>query len=89
MVFALRFVLFERMSGKNPFTRAIPYRLNVLNGTKSCFSYVLSHLNVLVGTNPSIVDIPYRSSVLNGTEWFSMTFCSTKTFSRYGISFNW
>ncbi len=50
MVFALRLVLFERISGKNPFTRVIPYRLNVLSGTKWCFSYVLSHLNVLDGT---------------------------------------
>lgn len=80
MVFAFRLVLFERISGTNPFTRVIPYRLNVLSSTKWCFSYVLSRLNVLNGTNPSIVDIPYRSSVLNGTEWFSMTFCSTKTF---------
>lgn len=50
MVFALRLVLFERMSGTNPFTRVIPYRLNVLSGTKWCFSYVLYHLNVLDGT---------------------------------------
>ena len=42
MVFALRLVLFERISGTNPFTRVIPYRLNVLIGTKWCFSYVLS-----------------------------------------------
>ena len=34
MVFALRLVLFERISGTNPFTRVIPYRLNVLSGTK-------------------------------------------------------
>ncbi len=50
MVFALRLVLFERISGTNPFTRVISYRLNVLNGTKWCFSYVLSHLNVLDST---------------------------------------
>ena len=50
MVLALRLVLFERISGTNPFTRVIPYRLNVLSGTKWCFSYVLSHLNVLDGT---------------------------------------
>lgn len=34
MVFALRLVLFERISGTNPFTRVILYRLNVLSGTK-------------------------------------------------------
>ena len=34
MVFALRLVLFERIGGTNPFTRVIPYRLNVLSGTK-------------------------------------------------------
>ena len=34
MVFALRLVLFERISGTNPFTCVIPYRLNVLSGTK-------------------------------------------------------
>ena len=34
MVFALRLVLFERISGTNPFTRVIPYRFNVLSGTK-------------------------------------------------------
>lgn len=54
MVFALRLVLFERMSGTNPFTRVIPYRLNVLSGTKWCFSYVLYHLNVLVGAKHQI-----------------------------------
>lgn len=50
MVFALRLVLFERISGTNPFTRVVPYRLNVLGGTEWRFSYVLSHLNVLDGT---------------------------------------
>ena len=34
MVFALRLVLFERISGTNPFTSVIPYRSNVLNGTE-------------------------------------------------------
>ena len=51
MVLALRFVLFERVSGTNPFTSDIPYRLNVLGGTKWYFSYVLYRLNVLDGTS--------------------------------------
>lgn len=50
MVFALRLVLFERISGKNPFMRVIPYHLNVLSGTEWCFCYVLSRLNVSDGT---------------------------------------
>ena len=67
MVFALRLVLFERISGTNPFTRVIPYRLNVLSGTKWCFSYVLSRLNVLVGTKYQI-DVLYCLNVLDGTK---------------------
>lgn len=67
MVFALRLVLFECISGTNPFTRVIPYRLNVLSGTKWCFSYVLSRLNVLVGTKYQI-DVLYCLNVLDGTK---------------------
>ena len=50
MVFALWFVLFERISGTIPFARDIPYRLNVLSGTELVSSCVLSYLNVLDGT---------------------------------------
>ena len=67
MVFALRLVLFERISGTNPFARVIPYRLNVLSGTKWCFSYVLSHLNVLVGTKHQI-DVLYCLNVLDSNK---------------------
>lgn len=67
MVFALRLVLFERISGTNPFTRVIPYRLNVLSSTKWCFSYVLYYLNVLVDTKHQI-DALYRLNVLNSTK---------------------